>query len=62
MIIKDYVLKQPNMSIKEWLAVINSDCLSSYERIILECADDYNKIIINSNTKFGEVLIQILPY
>ena len=54
--INDFVLRQPNMGINEWLKLILEGGLTKYEPIILECADHHNKIEINHKAEFSNTI------
>ena len=48
--IKDYVLRQREMTINEWIEQITIDKLSKHQSIILSCADHFNKISVDLST------------
>jgi hypothetical protein len=43
----------PAMGINEWLAEIEKRNLKEHERLILECANHYDKITVNHNARFN---------
>lgn len=53
MTIREFVLKQKNMDINDWILVIEKEGLQKYQHTIIECANHYNKIIVNHNATFG---------
>lgn len=44
MTIRDYVTKQNDMSINEWIDKLKKDGFAKHESVILSCADSLNKI------------------
>jgi len=52
MSILEYVKSKNSMGINDWLKCIEKDGYSKYERLIIECADNLNKIIVNHDANF----------
>jgi len=56
MTIRDFVISQPKQGINEWLKVIEENNFKTHEKIILDCAEHFNKIEINHNANFIDTL------
>ena len=56
MTIKDLVLAQKPQGINEWLEFIKLNKLEQYEATILDCAENFNLIIVNHNATFENCL------
>lgn len=57
MTIKEFVLAQDRMTINGWLEIIKDSGLEKHEDIIIQCADDFNMIIINHSSTFLNSII-----
>jgi hypothetical protein len=57
MTIKEFVKQQKAQGINEWLALIEKSNLQKYERLILECANLENLILVNHNANFNNLNI-----
>lgn len=52
MSVLEYVKSKKPMGINDWLKTIEKDGYGKYEKLIINCADNQNKIIINHSAKF----------
>ena len=52
MTILEYVKSKKPMGINDWLKTIKEDGFGKYEKLIINCADNLDKIIINHSAKF----------
>lgn len=57
MTIREFVKAQKAMGINEWLKLIEDSGFCEFEKIILNCAHDYDLIVINHKACFGKMLI-----
>lgn len=57
MTIKEFVLAQNKMTINGWLEIIKESGLQKHEDIIIQCAEDFDMIIVNHSATFINSII-----
>jgi hypothetical protein len=56
MTIKEFVQAQGKMTINEWIQIIKEFGFEKHEDVIIQCADDFDLIIINHKSNFINTL------